>query len=296
MQNYLLYLAFGKEYIQECKYSILKLLEFYNLRPPKIQVHVLTDKPQEFESLIPFFYHFEIKNLTNTEMEECRGMPPNNYRVKAIAIKRFLDTHAGNVLFCDTDTVLLRPLEPLFADITNGGVYMHQFEGEIAADSAFKKLHTRLTGDTAAMAEVLSFASEPKWYMWNSGVVALNHDRKELLADVVKLTDYIYSKARNHTSEQLAISYCLSKAGTIQEAAPYFYHYWNLKEFRQLLKTFFTLNAEESIPNLVKKIRHLDAMTIQHDKNAWEDLPFLQRMLKRLRGKSWKIATYGKRL
>lgn len=295
MQNHLLYLAFGEEYINECKYSILKLLEFYNLRPPEIQVHVFTDKPQEFESMIPFFHRFEIKTLTNRDLAEWRGTPPNNYRVKAMAIKDFLDKHSGNVLFCDTDTVLLRPLELLFTEVADGAVYMHQFEGEIAAGSAFKKLHKHLTGNTVTTVDVSSFASAAKWQMWNSGIVALNHGKKALLADVVKLTDYIYSKAKNHTSEQLAISYCLSQAGTIREAAPYFYHYWNLKEFRWLLQKFFVANAEESIPNLIKKLHFLNAVTLQEEKNAFKRLPFLQKLLRNIRGKGWKIAPYEKR-
>lgn len=296
MQNSLLYLAFGEEYINECKYSILKLLEFYNLRPPMIQVHVITDKPQEFENLVPFFHHFAIRTLGPAELQHWRGEPPNNYRVKAFAIKDFLEMHSGNIVFCDTDTILLRPLEPLFAEVANGAVYMHQYEGEIVAGSSFKKLYKRLTQNTSTATEIPAFAGAKKWHMWNSGIVALNHSRKALLTEVINLTDYIYSKAKNHTSEQLAISFCLSKADKIEEAAPYFYHYWNLKEFRRLLQKFFVANTEESVPNLIKKLHALDAITIQEEKNAYKRLSFLQKLLLNLTGQSWKIARYEKRL
>jgi hypothetical protein len=132
--------------------------------------------------------------------------------------------------------------------------------------------------------------------MFNAGAVGLNSRHKFLLQDVLALTDAVYARFPKHIAEQFAFSYCLQKSGTIKTAEQQIAHYWNLKEFRQLLKTFFALNAEESIPNLVKKLHHLDPMAIQQDKNAFEDLPFLQRWLRHLTGKRWKIARYEKRL
>lgn len=295
MQNYILYLAFGQDYINECIYSILRMLELYNLRPPKFSIVVFTDEPQKFENLIPYFHQFSIKTISANDLKKWRGQPPNNYRVKALVIKEFLSSIQGNLVFCDTDTILLKPIEPLFRDIENDCAFMHTYEGEIIENSCFKKLHRKLTNPKVSSIQFSDFNTKSKWEMWNSGIVALNTN-KDLFKDLVSLTDYIFSKVKNHTSEQLAISYLLSKETLLKEAKSYFYHFWDLKEFRKLLLIFFEKNQEESIPNLVKKAHHIDAITIQQQKTSYKRLPLAQRFVRNLSGSAWSIRQYEKKL
>ena len=63
--NYITYLAHGNSgYINECRFSLLKLLQVYNLRPPaNLGVIIYTDQPKSFEDFIPFFKDFKLETL-----------------------------------------------------------------------------------------------------------------------------------------------------------------------------------------------------------------------------------------
>ena len=299
MQNAILYQAYGgSDYVNECRYSLLKYLQVHNLTPPADTVLVIyTDTPDVFSDFAPFFHHLRTLPLTKEAAQRWRG--PSNFvhRLKIEMLIDFLSRFEGNVLYCDTDTYLTAHIDPIIDDLEAGSFYMHQYEGTIdkSENPSFHKWE-RFLSTTPVSYNNQQVQFDKSLKMYNAGVVGLNSRHKELLQDVLALTDAVYAKFPKHIAEQFAFSYCLQKGGTIKTADHLVAHYWNLKEFRQLLKTFFTLNAEESIPNLIKKLHVMDAMAIQHEKNAYEDLPFLQRLVKNIRGKGWKIAQYQKRL
>ena len=70
----------------------------------------------------------------------------------------------------------------------------------------------------------------------------------------------------------------------------------DLPEFKELLQLFFSKNEEESIPNLVKLIHHLDVETIQKDKVRYARLPFYKKWMNQLLGKEWSIKKYGNKI
>ena len=75
---------------------------------------------------------------------------------------------------------------------------------------------------------------------------------------------------------------------------PFFYidKYRNLKEFNSLLKYFFKRYQEESVPNQVKLIQHIDARKIGEEKDLFQKLPFYTKLIKRVRGRAWSINQY----
>ena len=68
-----------------------------------------------------------------------------------------------------------------------------------------------------------------------------------------------------------------------------------LPEFSELLSVFFQKNQEESVPNLVKLIHHIDPAQIRQDKWDYEQKPFYLKWLDRIRGKSWSVRQYEKK-
>ncbi len=299
MQNWILYQAYGgSDFINECRYSLLKYLQVYNLTPPAdMAIAVYTDAPEQFADFTPYLRNLTLQKLEPYSIQKWRGSINFVHRVKIEMLLHFFFRYEGNVLYCDTDTYLTAPVQPVFKDIAAGAFYMHEYEGRIDKNDnpTFGKWERFLAATSVNFNhKTLQFSKSLK--MFNAGVVGLSSRHKEILHDVLALTDAVYQQFPKHIAEQFAFSYCLQKNGTVKTAGQQVAHYWNLKEFRQLLKTFFTLHAEESIPNLVKKLHHLDAMAIQHDKDAWEDLPFLRRFWRQLSGKRWKIAAYEKRL
>lgn len=299
MQNAILYQAYGgTDYTNECRYSLLKYLQVYNLTPPaETALVIYTDTPEVFSDFAPFFHQLRVQPLTAETAQRWRGSSSFVHRLKIEMLIDFLAGFEGNVLYCDTDTYLTGSIQPIFNDLENGSFYMHQCEGTInkSENPSFHKWEKFLsTTPLAYNNQQVQFDKNLR--MFNAGVVGLNSLHKAVLQDVLALTDAVYAKFPKHIAEQFAFSYCLQKEGPVKTADHRIAHYWNLKEFRQLLKTFFTLHAEESIPNLIKKLHVMDAMAIQQEKNAYEDLPFLQRLLKTVQGKGWKIAPYQKRL
>ncbi|HEV7331933.1 MAG TPA: hypothetical protein VGN63_12910 [Flavisolibacter sp.] len=299
MQNAILYQAYGgTDYTNECRYSLLKYLQVYNLTPPAdTAIVIYTDTPDVFSDFTPFFHHLRTLPLTKETAQRWRGANNFVHRLKIEMLIDFLHRFEGNLLYCDTDTYLTAAIHPLFNELEAGSFYMHQYEGTIdkGQNPAFHKWE-RFLSTTPVAYNNQQVQFDKSLQMYNAGVVGLNSRQKGLLQDVLALTDAVYAKFPKHIAEQFAFSYCLQKSGTLKTADHLVAHYWNLKEFRQLLKLFFTLNAEESIPNLIKKLHAMDAMAIQQEKNTYEDLPFLQRLFNTIRGKGWKIAQYEKRL
>jgi hypothetical protein len=63
-------------------------------------------------------------------------------------------------------------------------------------------------------------------------------------------------------------------------------------EFTELLNIFFKINEEESIPNLIKLINHVDVENIKNQKNLYQQLPVYKKLLNALTGKRWSIKNY----
>ena len=117
-----------------------------------------------------------------------------------------------------------------------------------------------------------------------------------VLEDVLLLIDSIHQQFPKHITEQVAVSYCFGKTAPIKPSEHKVAHYWNLKEFRHLLTTFFTRNLEESIPNQVKKAQHIDALSMMKQKHDFKQLPLMKRLFKTVTGSAWNIHTYEKKL
>jgi hypothetical protein len=286
------------DFINECRYSLLKYLQVNNLNPPaNTSICIYTDQPHLFSDFLPFLPNLHCKPVNETTVKEWKGSLGFVHRFKIEMIRDFMHQFNGNVLYCDTDTYATVPLEEIFQGIECGNFYMHEYEGMIDRTKfpSFHKWETFLSSTPVTYRDKkLTFSKTLR--MYNAGVIGLNTHHKELLTDVLALTDSVYEKFPKHIAEQFAFSYCLQATGPVKTAGHLVAHYWNLKEFRQLLGTFFARNGEESIPNLVKKIHHIDALTIMQHKTSFKRLPFLQRFLKNLRGSAWRIGQYERKL
>lgn len=297
--NYITYLAHGNEgYINECRFSLLKFLHAYNLRlPTDLGVVIYTDRPQAFEAFIPYFKTFVLQPVDETILKNWIAGTGYVHRAKTKMIQDVITKYPGNVIFFDTDTYITQPIDDLWKGLTDGDLYLHKKEGIVdrQVSKAFYKWDRFLESADIRYGRE-KFVYEKSFAIWNSGVLGLSLRHAPLLDDVVLLMDAIYGQFPKHIAEQVAVSYCFAKAESIKAAEDYVAHYWNLKEFRQLLSAFFVRNAEENIPSLAKKAHRIDALTILRERDAYKQLPLPQRFFLKLTGKSWRISNYDKKL
>ncbi|HVK96732.1 MAG TPA: hypothetical protein VM368_02890 [Flavisolibacter sp.] len=299
MQQIILYQAYGSiDIVNECRYSILKLLQFYNLIPPKeTGICIYTDHPSQFDEFQSFFHSVEIRELSPATIQEWKGAINFKHRVKVEMLIDYFKNYQGKVIYFDTDTFIQSPVESLFQHIENGKFLMHEYEGTMSSNtSAYfgKWEHFFRTTPVIYNNQQLDFSPDLK--VWNAGVIGLNSESKVVLHEVLSLTDSIYKKFPKHIAEQFAFSYCFQKKGHVEDVSGAVFHYWNVKEFRTLLNYFFEKYSEESVPNLVKLLAHIDPVAIQRDKVNYKKLTILQKFTRTLAGKSWKIENYLKKI
>jgi hypothetical protein len=279
MPNQLLFHAYNRQQVAECRYFLLKYLAVYNLKPPAgTAVVIYTDQPVAFEGFINFFAHFQMPDVL------LNASP--NAMTKVAVLQQALLQYSGNLLYCDTATYPLQGLEHLFADIEKGALYLHapQRQKENELNAALRKFTSRRDKTMAPIPE----PPDAHVTVWHAAVVGISDREKELIAQLAPEAP----ASQNDLALDYLFTNVFGEAGKIKSAAKYIFDYSALKEFSQLLETFFKKNEEESIPNQVKLVHHLDAATVQQQKEAYRQQPLFKKWLQVLTGKKWTIRQY----
>lgn len=258
MQNYILFTAFNDAAINQCRFSLLKLLSLYNLKmPASIGIVVYTDKPQAFDVFTTFLPALYFLTLSNKSMDDDK--------TKADVINHFFENYTGNILYCSTATYAKQPLEDLFTLIENGTIIVNKRYAK---------------PDKMQPKNIEQFS-----------ILGMSEQHK-------KMAPFILQGSDNLTINNVSVSYSYSRnlqnAGTINAAIAedYFYDFYTLKEFDELLQIFFKKNEEESVPSLVKGLHGLNIDDIKKDKLKYEALPFYKKWMLVALGKAWSIKQY----
>jgi hypothetical protein len=291
MKEYLLYQAYGNiEIINECKYALLRLIKVYSQQlyaPPEVIIY--TDKPAEFE-MFAGKLPITLQQISKEDVSRWRGSINFVHRVKIEIIKKCLRDFPGKVIYADTDTCCLQPLTDVFKSITFHTVFFHQYEGTIDSDQPFRKWKKFFK--TVAIPEV-EHPSPLHIQMCNAGIIGLEQSHLPLLDEVLALTDKLYQQFPKHIVEQFSFCYTFQKHNiTILDSTSFFFHYWNLKEFRQLLQRFFTKYNHESIEYLMEKSSRNSPEKILADKSTFVQNTFLRKLAAHISRSSWKIGKY----
>src|SRR6476469_986904 len=141
----------GIDNINKCRYAILKYLEVYNLNPPSVvAIFLYTDQPAYFESFMPYFNQFGIKELSLSQAKEWAGNAGYSGMIKMHTLAEVNSHFHGNVLFLNANCYLAAPVEGIFSEIEAGNFYMHSSLGEFTnSDNAqVQKLGKLLSGNS----------------------------------------------------------------------------------------------------------------------------------------------------
>lgn len=293
--NYIVFLCYGYERVfHECAYALLSLSRLYAssaLRNTEIWIY--TDNADWFRSFKDCPLPLNYREVDSATIKQWRGQIDFVHRVKIEVLKDMAQNKQGNILYADTDVVFTRGIDKVFADIADGKLYMHIREGRVSdkGNPILRKLNDHLIrADLKMNGKPLN-----EMAMWNAGVLGFNISHAHLLDEILSFTDGQYPKFPKHVVEQFAFSAYFQDKDCIKAAAPYIFHYWNLKEAGIVLASFFNYFKNRSWTELVQY-----SALIQMENLMQEKLVFYNNrgVAGIIAGKKWEATGYdwGERL
>ena len=250
--NYIVLQCYGNKGIfHECAFALLSLSRLYQAgKLPVSEIWIYTDDHTWFASFKDCSLPLRYRKLDEATINKWKGDINFVHRVKIEVLKDLVKDKTGNILYLDCDVVFTTPIEEVFNNIGASQLYMHVREGKVSdrSNSIFAKLDTYLRKNVP-----LKINGTPihDVAMWNAGVLGFNTEHKHILDEVLAFTDNEYTRFPKHVIEQFAFSVYFQQAGNVKQAAPYLIHYWNLKEVRLLLASFFVHFKTKSWSELV---------------------------------------------
>ncbi len=266
-KKYIIFQCYGNKNIYfECTYALLSLSKILKLFPVSdLEIWIYTDNIAWFTAFknctLPLFF----KEIDETIINRWRGDIDFIHRIKIEMLIDFARKKSGNLFYSDTDVIFRNDINIVFENIQQGDLYMHTMEGNIAdsPNPVLKKLNEfllkeKLKDDHSNYLNRMA--------MWNAGILGFNTSYNTLLDKVLVFTDNMYKKYPKHVIEQFAFSVYFQQAGNIKSATPYSIHYWNLKEMRILLETFFMYFKNSEWNELVKYSTLIDVNVLMQEK------------------------------
>ncbi len=266
-QDYIVTQCYGNEGVfLECAYCLLSLSRLYNPEQlSNLQIWVYTDNPGWFKMFKDCSLPVYFRAIDHNTIKAWRGRIDFVHRVKIELLKDFTKDKNGNILYVDTDVIFTHNIDSLFQNIRAGKLYMHVNEGLVSSKSnpMLTKLDAHLRDNSH-----LKVNGRPvnELSMWNAGVLGFNTVYRYLLDEVLAYTDAEYPAFPKHIIEQFAFSVYFQQTGVVKCASPYILHYWNLKEARPLLASFFHHFNAKSWQDLVAYSSLIQIPVLMQDK------------------------------
>lgn len=293
MPNYLIYQAYGApDILNEALFSILSFLR--REETTDAQIIIYTDNPAHFRAVLGDLptLHYEV--IEPEQWREWRGAIDFVHRVKIKVLQHAATAYHGNFLYLDTDTVFQAPPQPIFAAIAAGERFMHVSEGSLGGGNKLSKKVNRVVQQPAGRAALTQAGGPiaPTTTMYNAGALGFRSADAPLLAEVLHLTEALYRLYPKHVMEQLAFSAVWQRAGVVREAAPWVYHYWELKEIRPVLGALFA-PARRSLAEWQARAAPLNIAAHGAGKAAFRRHPGWRRALLRWLGHEWELPPFA---
>ena len=284
--------AYGhQDIINEAKYALLSFLSKHpEENRPKIIIY--TDQPDSFKLFNAFVF---FRTIDAALIKEWKGKDDFVHRVKIKVLEDFwLNFSQANLLYTDTDIAFLKPVYSIFELIENGKFIMHISEGLIAKKSnlVMEKLHNFLKKNQTTLKEHWRVKAPHALSLYNAGVLGMNNNT--LIAPTLALTDAMYALFPKHIVEQFAFSYyAQTLASQLVCANDCIYHYWNFKEFRQVLAVFFEKYNDVDLEELLVLHEKLSPQELIVPKLEYESLGQVAKTFRKITGKRWQMPPFG---
>ncbi len=200
--------------------AAVALLTLQAYAPPGSEIVLLTDRPDHYRW---FGNSITIDRLTQATVRAWRGPLDDQFRPSLEALRRLAEDSTADVVLADTDTMARRDLTGLAERLAAGAVFMHRREYSLAAPPR--------KGDRSLAHEVVGrtwhgITPDGTASMWNAGIVASSRQHADIFERTLAVFDEIRPLTRYFAVDQLACSIVLAAYAPLEEAAPWFDHYW----------------------------------------------------------------------
>jgi hypothetical protein len=282
--NYIVIQCYGNEGVfYECMYALLSLSRLYRAEGMNdVQIWIYTDNPDWFQAFKGCNLPLHFRVIDHQAISQWRGAINFVHRVKLEILRDFTHNRHGNILYTDTDVVFTHCPDHIFEQTGDGKLYMHICEGVVSGNGnpLFRKLNNYLQENVPVKVNGKPIQDLA---MWNAGVLGFNTTLRYLLDDALTFTDSEYPKFPKHIIEQFACSAGFQQAGNVKSAAPYIIHYWNLKEARAVLASFFNFFKNQPWEALVQlsTLIQIPAL-IQEKSNFYQNRSITDKLQKKL--------------
>ena len=225
--------------------AAVALLTVQAYAPPGSEIVLLTDRPGHYRW---FGNSVTIDPLSPAIVREWRGPFDDPFRPSLEALRRLAADAAADVVLADSDTLARRDLAPLADRLAAGAVFMHHREYALAAPPR--------KGDRSLAHEIVGrtwqgITPDATSAMWNAGVVASSRRHRGIFDRTLAVYDEIRPVTRYFAVDQLACSIVLAAYAPIEEAAPWFDHYWaNRPWFNRAAERFLSRALLEGLTPL----------------------------------------------
>lgn len=299
----ILYLAYGKKNIfNQVLFSMLTLHYHNNSTNSNFKIVVYTDKPEFFSKYI-IALNLQIEILTPQIIEQFKGKDNFIHRVKICIIKDCIEKYKSDVFYLDSDTFFKKSPSDLISQIDsatsimNSNDYDLQHADELYENEDWLKIR-RAIRDFEYVFGGNSTKISLSTRMWNAGVIGISFENKEILDEVLNLTDQVYNNKKVFTAEQFAFSYFLQNRTQLITTGDVVMHYWPnhigmywKNQYDQYLSKFFDKNKSAPINQIAEAAYELSKkhnIIISPPK-----LGLLDKIQKRIVS-VWKVAKTGK--
>lgn len=217
--------AYGLDRIK--REAVLMILSFFYFTKSDehYEVIVYTDDEAFFGKYLGTRVRTEL--LTPATIIDWKG--PDNFvhRLKVKMLQDCSGRHPGKFIYLDSDTFFKQHPSALFDRISDKSVLMHTCEDRLENESnlLLKKIHRFLQQHPVTIGGEKQLIPGST-VMWNAGVIGMETLSRNILSQVLTLTDELYAAYPKHVMEQLAFSYFLQNHFNILAADDVIEHYW----------------------------------------------------------------------
>lgn len=293
-KNYIVYQAYGSiDILNEALYSILSFYKVHGIDQKEMNVVIYTDQPEYFESKLGIS-RITCRTIDATLVKKWRGEIDFVHRVKIEVLRDFTASlEDDNILYLDSDIYYMKPVTAIFRKISEGAVYMHEYEGQLnKSNYALILKMGKFIKKHQESLKALGIDIPDDTPTWNAGVIGFNASKKYVLNKVLCFTDQFYKLYPKHIAEQFGFSFYWGKEGAVNTATEELFHYWSFKEFRMVLKDFFEYHKDSSFEKIIQELDLISPIVLGEPKKEYDAMHWFPKAFRKMKKHRWVMPSY----